>query len=386
MPSGNISPSSLFRAIEKWGWTLLIDEADRSLKYNDELLGIINSGHTKDMAYVIRTVGDDHEPMCFSTWGPKAIAGIGRISDTAEDRSIIINMLRKKPSEKVERSKDFDGTDIKRKCIRWAQDNEEKLKSQDPKIPESLHDRAADNWEPLFSIADVVGKNWPKAAREAAVSLTDSDIDSDSIKVQLLSDLQTIFKKEDTDKLWTCDILEKLNGMDDRPWPEWKHGRQLTARGLSNLLRPFKVRPKDLNIDSINKKGYRLDDLRDTFSRYLCAIPLLANDDAPSSDFLSATKKTEVADKNPLKPASDKESSAVADRTPRNGGNGSESNADLRTQEVTALIEPILDELGGSITVDQVLNELVSDDYQYLIDDPNYARGVIKTLLERLTT
>jgi len=46
MPSSNISPSSLFRAIEKWGWTLLIDEADRSLKYNDELLGIINSGQS----------------------------------------------------------------------------------------------------------------------------------------------------------------------------------------------------------------------------------------------------------------------------------------------------------------------------------------------------
>jgi len=320
MPSSNISPSSLFRAIEKWGWTLLIDEADRSLKYNDELLGIINSGHTKDMAYVIRTVGDDHEPKCFSTWGPKAIAGIGRINDTAEDRSIIINMLRKKPGEQVERLRDFDGTEIKRKCIRWAQDNIESLKEHIPDIPDSLHDRAADNWEPLFAIADIVGNDWPKVAREAAESLTDSDIDSDSIKVQLLSDLNTIFEAQRTDKLWTGEILDKLNSMDDRPWPEWKRGRQLTARGLSNLLRPFKVRPKDVKISDTNKKGYTLNDLSDAFSRYLPATPLPPNNDGAFSDFPGATDKPAVADRNSSKPAPDKESSAVADRTPNRGG------------------------------------------------------------------
>jgi len=242
-------------------------------------------------------------------------------------------MLRKKPGERVGRLRDFDGTEIKRKCIRWAQDNIESLKKHIPDIPDSLHDRAADNWEPLFTIADIVGNNWPKAAREAAKSLTDSDIDSDSVKVQLLSDLKIIFKKEKTDKLWTSDILEKLNGMDDRPWSEWKRGKQLTARGLSNLLRPFKIRPKDLKLDEINKKGYSLDDLSDTFSRYLPATTLPTNDDALFSDSQCATNEIEVVAQKRPEPALDKGSSAVADRTPRNGGNGSKDNADLKTQD-----------------------------------------------------
>jgi len=72
-----------------------------------------------------------------------------------------------------------------------------------------------------------------------------------------------------------------------------------------------------------------------------------------------------------------------------NSGNGGIPHE--KTQEVTALkakldsiIESILDELGKPITVDMVLNELVPDDYQYLIDDIDYARGFVKTLSERL--
>jgi hypothetical protein len=41
--------------------------ADTFLQSNDEMRGVINSGHTRDLAFVIRTVGDDHEPRRFRT-------------------------------------------------------------------------------------------------------------------------------------------------------------------------------------------------------------------------------------------------------------------------------------------------------------------------------
>jgi len=63
---------------------------------------------------------------------------------------------------------------------------------------------------------------------------------------------------------------------------------------------------------------------------------------------------------------------------------GSEDIPHEKTQEVTILIKSILDEIGKPITVEMVLNELVPDDYQYLINDIDYARGVVKTLSERL--
>ena len=80
--ASNISTAAIYRVIEAWQPTLLIDEADTFLKDNDEMRGIINSGHTKDTAYVIRTEGDNYEPKKFSTWAPKAIAMIGDMPDT----------------------------------------------------------------------------------------------------------------------------------------------------------------------------------------------------------------------------------------------------------------------------------------------------------------
>jgi putative DNA primase/helicase len=52
-------------------------------------------------AIIIRlVVGDNHEPKEFSTWSAKAIASIGKLSGTLRDRSIVLPMKRKKPSER----------------------------------------------------------------------------------------------------------------------------------------------------------------------------------------------------------------------------------------------------------------------------------------------
>lgn len=98
LPAANITAASFFRAVEKWRPTVLVDEADTFLRGNDELRGILNAGHRRD-GCVIRSVGDDHEPRAFKVWAPVAIAMIGRLPDTLEDRSIVVSMRRKLPNE-----------------------------------------------------------------------------------------------------------------------------------------------------------------------------------------------------------------------------------------------------------------------------------------------
>ncbi|MEZ5544759.1 MAG: hypothetical protein R3F10_06175 [Lysobacteraceae bacterium] len=44
LSTSNISPAALFRAVDAWQLTLIIDEADAFLKENEELGGILNSG------------------------------------------------------------------------------------------------------------------------------------------------------------------------------------------------------------------------------------------------------------------------------------------------------------------------------------------------------
>jgi putative DNA primase/helicase len=88
--AANITASSLFRYIEDTRPTLLIDEADSFIKDNEELRGVLNSGHTKVAANIIRNVevNGEHQPRRFSTWAPKAIATIRSLSDTLEDRAL----------------------------------------------------------------------------------------------------------------------------------------------------------------------------------------------------------------------------------------------------------------------------------------------------------
>jgi putative DNA primase/helicase len=272
VPASNISPASLFRTVEEYKPTLIIDEAETFLNENEELRGILNAGHHRANAYVIRTVGDDHKPRFFSTWCPKAFALIGRLPDTLEDRSIVIPMRRRAAGETVERLRldRLDLEDLRRKCARWAADHLEELGDADPEMPDGLSDRAADNWRPLLAIADLVGGDWPTRAREAAKELSGSSRDGDgdgSTQTLLLEDLRDLFKG--TDRLSSEKIVEALVQKEDRPWPEWRRGQPITQRGVAKLLEPFGVRPKQLWLDDKKRRGYEKAEFKDVWERYL---------------------------------------------------------------------------------------------------------------------
>ena len=153
--SGNITSAALFRAVEAWKPTLLIDEADTFAKMNDGLRGILNAGHTRDTAFVIRAEGDANEPRLFSTWAPKVVAAIGHLPDTIEDRAVRIELTRK-PTYIVKRDAfDPEGVradcaDVRRKLARFALDELDLIAATKFERPAGLHDRA---WNNLASSA-----------------------------------------------------------------------------------------------------------------------------------------------------------------------------------------------------------------------------------------
>jgi putative DNA primase/helicase len=283
LASSNITPSAIFRAIERWHPTLLVDEYD-TIKENEELRGILNSGHTRRLAYVIRNVSDDHEPRRFSTWGPKALALIGRPPHTIEDRSIILRMRRKTRGEKVERLRAdrlfIQLRELREKMLRWAKDNAAMLRQAEPEIPEGLHDRAADNWEPLLAVADLAGDPWPARARAAAASLS-GEAESEAASVLLLQDIRAVFEECGEDKISSSDLCAYLAKLEHRPWPEWgKQKKPITQPALAVLLKPFGITPTDVRIGK-SLKGYKLEQFTDAFNRY---IPSSTNEGVPSRD------------------------------------------------------------------------------------------------------
>ena len=270
LAASNLTPAAIFRTIEKFTPTLLIDEADTFLKNNDEMRGILNSGHTRASAFVIRLEGDNHEPVKFSTWGPKAIGMIGTLPDTLEDRSIVIQLARKMPSEKIIKTGlDFAESciDIRSKCSRWAIDNLARLKSISVSVPTSGSDRADDNWYPLFAIANVIGGDWPEKVAKAMPQLVSAS--DDAIGTKLLADIRDIFNEQSAERMFSKDLVARLNELTESPWGDWKKGTGLTPNGLSRLLKPFGVKSKDMRIDDDRLKGYTLQSFQDALSRYI---------------------------------------------------------------------------------------------------------------------
>ena len=143
LSAANVTPATVFRAIDRRRPTLLIDEMDTFLADKSDLRGVLNSGHDRRSAYVLRCVGDEFEPTQFSTWTPKICAHIGRVAPTLEDRSIRIELRRRLKTEMIERMPRGDAyAELRRKCARWTADCLEELKGADPKIPAELNDRA----------------------------------------------------------------------------------------------------------------------------------------------------------------------------------------------------------------------------------------------------
>ena len=274
LTASNISPAAVFRTIDKYHPTLLIDEADTFLKDNDELKGVLNSGHTKTTAFVIRVEGENHEPVKFSTWGPKAISMIGALPETLQDRSVVIELRRKMPGEsafKLDIEFESECQDIRRKCKRWADDNLDLLTITRPEMPKMNNDRMIDNWMPLFSIAQIARGDWPDRIKNSMLHMM--GVEDDNISSILLEDIRDIFKHNEGDRIFSDDLIEALKNMADRPWPDWSRGKGLTQNGLARLLKPFSVKSKTMRIGEDRRKGYELSGFTDAFKRYIPLMP-----------------------------------------------------------------------------------------------------------------
>ena len=269
----NISVAALFRTVEMLSPTLLIDEADSIFRQNDDLRTLTNAGFTKTAAQVARTVGEDNEPRLFTVYVPKTIAFIGTLPDTIESRSVIIRMRRRLPDEQIERlrsDKDQGFQPILARIARWATDNAERVLAQEPEIDPSLSDRQADVWRELLRIADFAGGEWPQRARIAALELCAKQSDEGDLSVRLLSDIQKIFAEQPERTKWPSQALvDELNAMDEAPWKEINHGRELTSNRLARMLARFEIRPETRKERNKSFKGYLTKPFDDAFSRYL---------------------------------------------------------------------------------------------------------------------
>lgn len=277
LPASNASASALFRAVEKWKPTILIDEADTFFRDNAELHGMVNAGYLRE-GFVLRSeaVGDSFEPRMFSVFSAKALAGIAlekHLPDATMSRGIVFNLRRKLSHESVSRLRHADRslfTGIAEKLARFALDYSQQVRQARPALPDELSDRDQDNWDGLLAIASCAGDEWVARATAAALKLSGAGEKTISTGNELLSDIQQVFDNKRVDRISTVDLIAALCADEELSWNTYNRGKQLSPKQLATRLKGYGIASKTFRLGAYETaKGFELGQFADCFARYL---------------------------------------------------------------------------------------------------------------------
>lgn len=257
---------------------MLLDESDAAFsgdkEYSEALRGVLNAGHRKGgNASLCLGKGSDVKVIDLCVFGPKVIAGIGRLPDTVADRAIPIQLHRKRSGEKVERFRQrliaLPASELQARLAQWAtEDRQEILRSDFPELPEALSDRQQDVSEPLLAVADLAGSEWGKIGRSSLKDLFGGTAAADeSLGVKLLSDILVAF--DGRGRLSSKELVGALVEMEGSPWAELNRGKEITPNTVARLLRKFEIAPRTTREGQNTFKGYLRDSFQDAWARYL---------------------------------------------------------------------------------------------------------------------
>jgi hypothetical protein len=281
--SDNISVAAFVHKIDRLAPTLLLDELDATFRGDKEraeiLRGVLNSGFSRAGKYT-RMVGDgvSMEPRDFSTFCPKALAGIGKLPDTIIDRSVPIRLIRRRKEETVERFRErrvsVEATPLSERLAGWASAHLDELRRTEPVLPEVLSDRQQDVIEPLLALATAAGGKWPERLRRAVVEIFGSrEAEDQSLGVQLLADIRSVFEDKGVARISSADLTEALVKLEGRPWAEFGvgnySGKPITPNRLARLLGRYEIGPANVRDGAVQYKGYQFEWFHDAIARYL---------------------------------------------------------------------------------------------------------------------
>jgi hypothetical protein len=288
------SPAALLRMLSDRP-TFFLDEVDTIFRPSaadatqEMLRGILNSGYrvTGKFARFEQLKQREHP-----TFGPKALAGIGRdIPESVYDRCIYIRLERRQATgaRRVKRARlrrlDAEGSAIARRIVA-AVDGLQLAPFDDDDFPDELSDRAADIWEPLLALADVAGWTWAARARAAAVSISQSSADDNlSEGQQLLRDIRLVFENamKVADFISTKEVIgipedmkagvymaTGLCAIEDGPWASYgRTNRPITPHRFWKIVGGYGI-PR---VSNGRERGMRPSAFADAFARYLPEAP-----------------------------------------------------------------------------------------------------------------
>jgi hypothetical protein len=271
--TSNISEAALFRLIERFQPTLLLDEMEQIREKGERaqiLRNLLNAGNRRD-AVAIRCAEAGKSIERCNVYCPKALAAIGSLPDTITDRAIVIRMQRRTREEKIERfllqKVKPQARETVKRIVAWGKQNRGTIEAAYTDAPDLdfLEDRDAESWAPLFSILAVADPSRLAELRGCAETLCGQKEDDadDHLAVRLILDSCGVLREGER-HIAGAELLARLRAIEDSPWSD----TNFDARRLTKHLRAFGLRSKPVRIGDKTPRGYAVAEIRERASRY----------------------------------------------------------------------------------------------------------------------
>jgi len=248
--------------------TVLFDEVQNLFSPNagNSTVADMLSCYTKGAK---RTIWDDGKPLSLDPFCPvftNGLTGKYEIPANYLERNISLPLERPLPEEQAKdmwlfeilrQQYEPDGLDgdceLRDPWIRWAANvDQQTMESDQTKVIEHLKTKISDGRQlqlclPLAQTALYISDDYYDVIIDDVIWLLNNRDIKYTQAEQILCDLHEIITEqtnvEDRWFLGTTKALEKLNFMQERPWPTYKRDG-LTAERLASLLREWKITPE----------------------------------------------------------------------------------------------------------------------------------------------
>ena len=259
--NGWTSLSAIFRMIEKFKWTLVIDEADISYSdTNNEMIKLFNNGYQKGSP-IMRADWEWFEPRCYEVYCPKLIGWRMEFRDKATESRCLSNIMKRSNREDLpiwlDESFYEDWLILRNKLLKFKFDNfyNVKLKNQ---LIKWIEPRLNQIINPILSLVktqkveDLIIKNIKEKQSEIKIDRRNS------LLWAILSILFTRFK-------WKNEIyyMDILNDLEDT---EWRFN--FSTRKLGSLLKQNWLKWHRKNNWTVIQFDENIDELKRLYNEY----------------------------------------------------------------------------------------------------------------------
>lgn len=277
------SSAMLARILDPDPRTLLIDEADRSLRPDKEgtpdVIAILNSGYKRGATrpVLVPEKGGGWSVAEMPTFAPVAMAG--NDPQLPEDtRSRVIRVLLMPDTDGTTEESDWELLDVDAAALAgriraWADLHRDEVRISRPDMPADVVGRFREKWQPLARVAASAGGRWPTAVAEMAAA------DVEQVKADRLDGMVVerphVLLLQHLAEVWpagarfasTAHLIADLIAGWPRMWSSAStFGKDLTAQRLGRMLAThYKVNSS--HSDDKKMRGYRFVALEPVWRR-----------------------------------------------------------------------------------------------------------------------